>query len=410
MTPRVDSLSIWMYGRHVATLTKARRGLSLSYTREAQDAYDLNMPLLSISLPLGPRVLPLDASMAFLDGLLPEGEARRMLAHDLRIGVDDTFGLLAALGRDCAGALTFLPEGEVPPAQHDGTPSVLSAEALAARLRRLHVEPLGVDGRVRISLAGVQQKLVLSRLPDGSWGLPIDGRPSTHILKRADPRFPAMVLNEAFCLAIGRHLGIAIAKADVMRIPEPILVVERFDRQVDAGGRIRRVHQEDVAQALGVPVGVKYEQHGGPGLIAVARLLREQGAGHEDLLRLLDITVLNVLVGNADAHAKNLSLLHFEPGVIRLAPAYDIVSTAYYPQVDTRPAMAVNGKTSINEIGVADVVAESTRWRLAPDTARMRIESLLAGVPRAIEAAAAEIPDVPRELVALVRARFWRAQ
>lgn len=262
-----------------------------------------------------------------------------------------------------------------------------------------------MDGQVRISLAGVQQKLVLSRLPGGSWALPIDGRPSTHILKRADPRFPDMVLNEAFCLAVGRHMGVSVAGADVLRIPDPILVVERYDRHVESDGRIRRVHQEDLAQALGAPLGVKYEQQGGPGLRAVARLLREQGSGSEDLLRLLDTTLLNVLVGNADAHAKNLSLLHPEPGPIRLAPAYDVVSTAYYPQVDPRPGMYINGKTSIHEVVADDVIAEAVSWRLAPDLARRRVDSLLAAVPAAIEAAAAEVPGVPADLVALVRQR-----
>lgn len=403
--PSQESLFVWMYGRHVATLTRVRDRLRLAYTAEAQEIYDVNTSLLSISLPVGPEALPHDKTYNFFDALLPEGEARRMLAYDLRLSPNDTFGLLRALGRDCAGALIILPEGEAPADPSEQKTVPLTKEELETRLRQLSVEPLGVDGRVRVSLAGVQQKMVLSRLPSGEWALPINGLPSTHILKRADARFPHMVANEAFCLALGRHLGLSIAGASMIEIPEPILVVSRYDRETTPEGEIRRIHQEDLTQALGISASAKYESHGGPSLRAIARLLRDWTLGSESLERLLDFTFLNMVVGNADAHAKNFSLLHRESGAISLAPAYDILSTVFYPQVDARPGMYINQKTSICEITTSDIIAEATSWGYPQDRVLTRIAHLLDRLPAAIAAAARDVPLVPLELIDLVSAR-----
>lgn len=145
----------------------------------------------------------------FFDGLLPEGEIRRMIAHDFGLDERDVFGLLEALGRDCAGALVLLPEGEQPLVQ--GLPEPVSEEEVARRLRELRFHPLGVDQRVRVSLAGMQEKLLLARRTAGGWGLPVDGAPSTHILKPAHPLLPLSIPNEALCLRVARHLGMRAA-------------------------------------------------------------------------------------------------------------------------------------------------------------------------------------------------------
>lgn len=403
--PKHECLSVWMYGRHIATLSRVRERLSLIYTREAQNTYDVNTPLLSISLPVGPKAFPHDKTHPFFDALLPEGETRRMLAYDLRLTVDDTFGLLRALGRDCAGALILLPEDEAPPELDNQHPIPLTNEELETRLRQLSFEPLGVDGKVRVSLAGVQQKMVLSRLSSGEWALPINGLPSTHILKRADTRFPDMVANEAFCLAVGRHLGLSVAESSILEISEPILVVTRYDREITPEGKIRRIHQEDLTQAFGMSSSTKYEEHGGPSLRTIARLLRDWTLGAESLERLLDIIFLNMVVGNGDAHAKNLSLLHQESGAVSLAPAYDIVSTAFYPQADVRPGMYINQKISIHEITTLDVMAEATSWGLNQGRVTTRLVHLLERLPVAIAAAVIEVPTAPTELIELIKNR-----
>ncbi len=299
----------------------------------------------------------------------------------------------------------ILPEGEALPGPAACAPEPMTPEEVATRLRRLETDPLGVDQRVRISLAGVQHKLVLSRLPTGEWALPIDGLPSTHILKRANPRFPHMVANEAFCLAVGRRLGLRVADAAIVAIPEPILVVTRYDRAITASGAILRIHQEDLTQALGINASAKYEEHGGPSLRRIARLLRDETIGSESREGLLDVTLLNMVVGNGDAHAKNFSLLHPEPGVVRLAPAYDIMSTAFYPRADVRPGMYVNQKHAIHAVTTTDVVEEAVSWGLQRGRVSARVAQLLERLPAALEAAAGDVPSVPTELVALVTAR-----
>ena len=179
------ALAIWLYGHQVAAVERQRNNrLRLSYTDYALGTYEGGTPLLSLALPLTDNRYPNGATRAFLDGLLPEGEPRRAIAEDLDLPASDAFGLLAALGRDCAGALVVQPEGDPPPP----TPTTLTAQPLTADelgqlIANLHRAPLGIDRNVRLSLAGVQEKLLLARMPDGSWGRPVAGTPSTHILK-----------------------------------------------------------------------------------------------------------------------------------------------------------------------------------------------------------------------------------
>jgi serine/threonine-protein kinase HipA len=394
-----------MNGIHVATLSQQRDRLTLAYTTDALEAYDLNTPLISVSLPVLPGAFKHKQVRPFFDGLLPEGEARRMLAYDFRLPEDDTFGLLGALGRDCAGALVILQDGEVPanPPTTDIAP--LTPEQVAARLKQLATEPLGVDQQVRISLAGVQQKLVLTQLPTGEWALPVGGLPSTHIFKRANTRFEHMVANEAFCMAIGRRLGLLVAETAIVEFNEPTLVVTRFDRKKAEEGQILRIHQEDLTQALSLNSTTKYEDQGGPSLQRVARLLRDTTKGSESLEQLLAVTVLNMMVGNADAHAKNYSLLHPEPGRVILAPAYDIMSTTFYPKADTRPGMYVNGKTSIHEVTTEDIIAEGSSWGLNRTRVLTQVTTILENAHAAIQAAACDVPGVPSELVTHVTSR-----
>jgi serine/threonine-protein kinase HipA len=404
MSARAHALGVWLQGEQVATLTKSRGKLSLQYTQETLARYELNLPLLSISLPLLPAPFRHDRVHPFFDGLLPEGSARQIIAYDRHIDPSDTFDLLEAIGRDCAGAVVLVPADEMP-SQPDPTALVpLTDEQVADRLKRLQTEPLGVDGRIRISLAGVQNKLVLSQLPAGGWALPVDGLPSTHIFKRANPALPDMVVNEAFCLAIGRHLGIPVADTSILHIPEPILIVTRFDRLCHDDGTIQRIHQEDLAQALSLDPGAKYEERTGPSFGKVARCVKEQ-VGLAGLQRLLEVTLLNMAVGNADAHAKNFSLLHVSPEDLRLAPAYDIMSTAYYEQADTHPAMFINDKQSIHDVTVVDIIEEAVSWGLPRDTVTARVTQLLTVLMPAIAAAAQDVPGVPKPLVALVQAR-----
>ncbi len=404
-----SQLTIWLYGRPVAVVTRERKNrLRLSYTDEAQDSYPGGTPLLSLALPLTPDRYPNGVTRAFLDGLLPEGEPRVAIADDLGLSANDVFGLLAALGRDCAGALVVLPEGDSPPSTYmTRAAEPLSAAGLTALVANLHSAPLGVDRNVRLSLAGVQEKLLLVRLPDGGWGRPVGGVPSTHILKPEIEGFDRTVENEAFCMRTAKHLGLPVAEVDSILVGgRPVLSVERFDRRVDPDGTVHRIHQEDLCQAMGLPPKRKYEQDGGPTLARVARILQDV-ADPASPTALLCAVTLNVALGNCDAHGKNLSLLHAESGSLRLAPLYDLISTRLYP-LDDKLAMYVDSVRKVDRVTTDRIVNEAGEWGVSRKVAEETVFDLLDRLPDAVSAAAGEIDRLPPELPEQVNERVGR--
>lgn len=387
------ALDVWLHGAKIGSLSRHGGTLSFQYDTGVV-AGGGGRPLLSVSMPTRARPYRGQLPFAFFDGLLPEGEARRMIAHDFGLEDRDTFGLLEVLGRDCAGALVIIPEGRQPVAV--GEPEPISSDEIARRLRELRFHPLGVDQRVRVSLAGMQEKLLLARSA-GGWGLPTEAAPSTHILKPAHPLLPLSIANEALCLRTAAHLGMHVANVKVAEFSGvAALVVERFDR-VHTQGRATRVHQEDFCQALGVDSGRKYEERGGPSLRQCADVLR-RWARRDQLTHLLDAVLFNVLVGNADAHAKNFSLLHDLDDQITLAPIYDVMTTVHYPGVDRTPGMYVNSIREIARITAHDLVEEAIGWGLQRQTAETHIRQRLQNSEQAILAAAAELA-APDELV-----------
>ena len=387
----------------IGTLTMTRGAMSFTYTPDAL-GLGLGVPVLSVSLPTVNRPMRGTSVHAFFNGLLPEGDARRMIAHDFGIDPGDAFALLAALGRDCAGALVILPEGEDPPA--DGTPVPVSAPDIGERIRNLRFSPLGVDQQLRVSLAGMQEELLLARGAEG-WALPVDGAPSTHILKPRHRLLGDSIANEAMCMRVAHHLGIPVAPIEIITFDGvEVLAIERFDRRRD-GDLVERIHQEDLCQAHGLEPERKYEAAGGPSLRRCATTISDWSPTRRSIEQLLDLTTVNVLVGNADAHAKNLGLLHGREGSIELAPAYDIMSTTFYPAVSTLAAMNVNGTPDIDLVTAHDLVAEARSWGLPATRASERIHELIEAAPAAITAAADDI-DAPDDLVAHLTARARR--
>lgn len=399
-----------MYGARVGELTTNRNALSFNYSDDARAEHGLGAPLLSVSMPTHAEPYRGEVVHAFFDGLLPEGEARRIIAYDFDVDERDVVAMLRILGRDCAGALVVLPAGQEPPV--DGAPEAISESDVAGRLRRLGTHPLGVDGKVRASLAGLQRKLLLARLEDG-WGLPVDGAPSTHLLKppHHDTRFPNLISNEALCMRIAQHLGVRAASIETSEFEGiDVLIIERFDRTHPvAGETVRRIHQEDFCQASGHDgtLTAKYEENGGPSLGRCAEIIRDWSEA-DQLERLLEVTTLNLLVGNADAHGKNLSLLHGEDGRVALAPAYDVFSTLFYPDADTTAGMFVNGVTNIAEITLADLIEEATGWGLDRERVVTHVAGILERAETAVARAAGEIA-APDDLVDMLtdRARQW---
>jgi serine/threonine-protein kinase HipA len=399
-----DRLAVWLYGTCVATVGEERRRLRLEYSPEALDRFPGGTPLLSLALPLSNERFGNGMVRPFLDGLLPEGDPRRAIADDLHLRADDTFGLIKALGRDCAGALVIQPDETPPPTlPSTQTAEPLTDDDLAELVGNLRIAPLGVDKRVRTSLAGVQEKLLLTRMPDGRWGRPVDGTPSTHILKPQIRGYPRTVENEAFCMRVAKHLGLSVAEVETISVEgRPLIVVTRYDRIIDAAGAVVRVHQEDFCQATGKPPVQKYQEDGGPTLRRMAGILQATDPGSLDaLLRLL---VLHVLVGNGDAHAKNYSLVHEPSGVLRLAPAYDVMSTLFYG--DDRLAMYIDDVQRTEQVTGPRLVNEAASWGLSRSRASEMIGLVLEAFPRAVQAAAAETPGTPAEVQEIALARF----
>ena len=386
MATRTDRLGVWIEGVRVADLEQPSwPRIRLRYTEEALERVRLNSPLLSCSLPLTSR--PQDAS-AFCRGLLPEGQALQALAARAGVAVNDTFELLARYGRDVAGALVI--EADAPSERRYGA-KPYTPQALIEAIEELDEYPLGVHDDSELSLAGLQDKLLLVKLGDGSWARPLGGRPSTHILKVDDPRHPGLVEAEALCLDLARAVGLTTVESELARIgSSPCLIVSRFDRDL-TGSEVRRVHQEDLCQALGIdPDGArgraKYETGGGPSLRRAADLLDAYAAGAKaELDRLVAIVTFTVLIGNADAHGKNLALLHPTPEEISLAPLYDTVPTALWPNLRTDGAMAIGGQPSLADVTLADILREAVAWGHPEDRARAIAIETIEGVATAID-------------------------
>jgi serine/threonine-protein kinase HipA len=389
-----EELAVWLYGIKTASIDQERRRLRLFYLEDALRRYSLGVPLLSLSLPLKPERYTHGVVRPFLDGLLPEGEARVAIANDFDLDREDTYGLISALGRDCAGALVIQPADESPPPQ----PTTLTAEPLndaeiAEQLANLRSAPLGVSGRVRVSLAGVQEKLLLTRMPDGRWGRPVKGTPSTHILKPEIDRFPHTVENEAFCMRLARNLGLSAAKVEATALEgRKLLIVERYDRIVRGDGSVERIHQEDFCQAMGILPDKKYEEDGGPSLQRIADIIQTL-ASSEALELLLRAVTLNVAIANGDAHGKNFSLLHDASGALRLAPLYDLMSTLVYG--DNRLAMSIDSVQRIDRVTADRIVNEAVKWGMSRRRASLTVTDILDRLPAAADAAQDETEGLP---------------
>ena len=343
----MDSLIVYLNDRPVGRLTDDNGRLAFAYSAEyASDA--VNEPL-SYSLPLRGEPFDHGEIEPFLSGLLPDDIIRTRIARLLQIPRENTFALLKAIGGDCAGAVAFFPDGENPHAPDSPRYRPLEDGEAGQILDNLEHRPLdvGEDG-FRISGAGAQDKLIAC-WHDGRISLPLDGMPSTHIIKTSIRDYPDSVENETFAMTLAAACGLDCAKCSMEIIGgKRRYVCERYDRAV-SGGRVVRLHQEDFCQLLRIDPKRKYEALGGPGIVSSFKLLRELSLPATATLELLRRIIFNFLVGNGDAHGKNFSIL-YHGGKSALAPMYDVMSTAIYPEVSKRMAMKIDGEYSFKLI------------------------------------------------------------
>ena len=366
--------------------------------------------LLSVRLPVRAETYASQhGAQVFLDGLLPEDWVRSQLAQRAHLDPDDTFGLLRRYGGDCAGAVSFR-DADTPVVAPDVR--WLVDDELVTVLRDLRSLPLGdgTDETVRLSLGGVQEKLIAT-LDGDRVGIPVGDQPSTHLLKPSPlandgtERYPGVVHLELLCA----RLAAALVEADNsrttgigFRVPETsarliggrwVLVVTRYDRRPEADGTTTRLHQEDACQVLGIAPDRKYQAltRDQPSLAGFAAAIGAWGTDPLlDQRALLQLVTFTVCVGNADLHAKNLSLLH-DDGIV-LAPLYDVVPTATYPGLSREVGLQIGGRYHLDDITTEDLVEEATRWGLAPVVARRAIAAVADGVASLAAEVAATLP------------------
>jgi serine/threonine-protein kinase HipA len=389
----VAELPVFYETRRVGTIETHADGPSFVYDPEwlrTRGAFPL-----SILMPLSPRRTPPQVFEPWAANLLPEASQLRTVGRRLGAAPEDTIAILAAIGRDTAGALSIGKPGSPDPG---GWVLVPREAALERIIDELPSKPflVGEDG-VSMSLAGVQNKLGVAVNAAGQICIPHDGAPSTHILKPDSDKLFGGVQNEALCLVLARRCGLSASRVTTGKAGKrAYLLVTRYDR-LEQAGRWRRLHQEDFCQALGKPPSAKYEanQSGikGPTLVDMFALTRNAMRA-PDVLNLLDHVIFNVLACNTDAHAKNYSLMISGRG-FSLAPAYDVMCAAAWEGITRNLAQKVAGKNRGEHL-------KRRHWQTFAGDCGLnalrlirRVEELANAVLREVREAAAEVDAMP---------------
>lgn len=383
----VRQLDVWLFGSPIGMLTQADGRLAFSYRPEWL-AGGQATPL-SQSLPLQAEAFDDRVTRPFFAGLLPEGDKRRLVAQALGVSRQNDFALLDGIGGECAGAVTLLEPGQTPSdaAPADAVRWLDDADLLKLLAEMPRRPMLAGDGDLRLSLAGAQDKLPVV-VAGERIGLPLFGSPSTHILKPAIDDIEGSVFNEGFCMALARAMGLDAAPTEIRRMQgQPYLLVQRYDRlQIEQtlAASTQRLHQEDFCQALGVPPELKYQNEGGPDLaqaFALVRSATRPNAPH--ILKLLGFVLFNALIGNHDAHAKNFSLLYTPRGAA-LAPLYDALSTAVYPQLTDKMAMKIGSKYRFAELHARHWEQFATSAGLSPAQVKKELKRFAERLPEQV--------------------------
>ncbi|RGE16490.1 MULTISPECIES: HipA domain-containing protein [unclassified Leucobacter] len=359
-----ERIEVWLEGRHVGQFVFDEGDVTFVYDEDA--------PPTPISLSL-PRDRPAvrKAARNFLENLLPEHEqTRARMANAYGAKSAGAFDLLNAAGGDLAGGLVLLPEGEsLQDRLSELSPALKRdiADRISA-IKRDSSDTTPRDVAARFSLAGAQGKFALAWV-DGDWYWSNETVPSTHIVKPGNPKYRGIEAAEVAAIDLAYYADILAPESEVMSFgDQTAYVVTRFDRTEEPDQLARRLHAEDIAQSLGLPPEKKYDVSAGK-VISLLKPIDPSGKLQRVFLSQL---ILNVLVGNADAHAKNYSLL-LRPDAISFAPIYDVVPLFLYPEVEQELAMKIGGARRSQEVTPA-------HWRILAQRIGFDVDELLARV------------------------------
>lgn len=401
-------LRVFLFDRPVGALERPddQQPLDLRFTYASDYLADTASIPLSVSLPLRPDPYVGASARNWFANLLPEGGARQHLATTFGLTIQDDFGMLEAIGRECAGAVSLWPPNDAP-ATADGATRPLSAEHIEQWVQSRPRGAISGDRRLRLSLAGAQDKIGVVVEPDDSLSEPLDGAISSHILKASNPDYAGLISLEALGLRLARASGLIVPTVSLTGTPTKCLLVERFDREKTVAGARTRIHQEDFCQALGLPPEHKYQSHGGPSFAQCFSLVRELGLGAPALVGLLEWAAFNIVIANADAHGKNLGLLRRRDGTIELTPFYDLVPTGVYSAriLDRDLAMSVGQAVTVDDVGSQHWQEFARSCGLAPRYVEQRVTSVVTRAYHALQGTADELLAEGAEQTVMATAR-----
>ena len=358
---------------------------------------------ISVSLPLQREAFASSRTKCFFEGLLPEGFTRRSVAQWMHVDAEDYLSILAGLGSECLGAVRIADEDEA-----DAGPGYakLSDEEVLALAREGATTSAQIVTKSHLSLTGASGKVGLYYDESGgSWYMPRGMAASTHIVKQSHIRLDSIVVNEQLALMTAARLGLDVPRSFILNMgngadEDVLFATRRYDRQITETSRLvdglpcpSRLHQEDFAQALGIPAANKYEQRPRGYMRAMFDLLRRRSADPiHDQLKLWDTIVFDFLVGNTDSHLKNVSLLYSADLLsVRLAPVYDIVSTAVYESSTRDMAFFIGGTCSLDELGRKSFGDAAREVGLGRRMALGRFDDLCGRFEKALEESSKEL-------------------
>ncbi|MBR2714499.1 MAG: type II toxin-antitoxin system HipA family toxin [Kiritimatiellae bacterium] len=400
---RTGVLDVYLLGTCVGRIDYSSHHNEMRFAYAPEYLASSDAAPLSYSLPLQYEAFDSERTTVFFENLLPPSEVRRKLGPVLHLSRHNVFGFLEALGGDCAGAISLWPP-DAQPNEDAERLRELSEDEADEILRSLRKRPLyvnGIDG-YRISGAGAQSKLI-ARIAGGRISLPLYGTPSTHIIKPSVADYPDSVFNEAFSMRLAEQVGLKTARCGLMNVKgRTYYWTERYDRET-VNGKIRRLHQEDFCQITGTSGELKYESEGGPTFAGCMAVMADMKIALADRLSFIDRMIFNYLIGNADAHGKNSSVLYRGRDGKSLAPVYDVMCTAVYRNLSCVNAMSIGGAKRFEDVSRQSFSAMAEEAGMRPQLILGRLDAMAKRIlPEAQRLATALNGEWPSEVYAKI--------